>query len=153
MNQNSFGARGKLSVDDESYEIYRRTGSGAPTACPTARRFTLFGGLQSRLRRLVARTDKVRHDLTVGLEGRFHVHNQVLPTGRPLMASTVTGLSRLRSLSKTSQARRIQPLIRMASEPHTPWAQERRKDSEPSISHVILCSASRTPSVPYMVSG
>ncbi len=42
--------------------------------------------------------------------------------------------------------------MRMASEPHTPWAQERRKDSEPSISHLTLCRASSTRSVPYMVS-
>jgi hypothetical protein len=35
MNPNSFGASGKLSVDDESYEIYDWTGSRAPTACPT----------------------------------------------------------------------------------------------------------------------
>ena len=54
-------------------------------------------------------------------------------TGRPLIGSTVIGLAGLRSLSSVLQASRLRPLIRMASEPQTPWAQERRKVSEPSM--------------------
>ena len=47
---------------------------------------------------------------------------------------TVSGLSFLGSRSRIStlQASRLTPLIRIASEPHTPWAQERRKVSVPS---------------------
>ena len=47
------------------------------------------------------------------------------------------------------QARRLRPLMRIASEPQTPWAQLRRKVSEPSCSHLILCRASRMRSVGY----
>src|SRR5919205_2658821 len=73
-------------------------------------------------------------------------------TGRPLMGSTVMGLDVSRSFSSVLQARRLRPLMRMASEPQTPWAQERRNDRLPSTSHLTLCSASSTRSVPYMVS-
>src|SRR6478735_524824 len=72
-------------------------------------------------------------------------------TGRPLMGSTVMGLDVSRSFRRVLQARRLRPLMRMASEPHTPWAQERRKERVPSVSHFTLCKASRTRSVPYMV--
>ncbi len=74
-----------------------------------------------------------------------------LITGRPLIGSTVIGLSGLRSLSRALHASRLRPLIRMASEPHTPWAQDRRNVSEPSDSHLILCSASSRRSVPWAV--
>ncbi|COY45232.1 Uncharacterised protein [Mycobacterium tuberculosis] len=37
-----------------------------------------------------------------------------------------------RSRISTLQASRFTPLMRMASEPHTPWAQDRRKVSVPS---------------------
>ena len=46
-------------------------------------------------------------------------------------------------------ASRLRPLMRIASEPQMPWAHERRKLSEPSTSHLILCSASSTRSVGY----
>jgi hypothetical protein len=36
------------------------------------------------------------------------------------------------SLTSTLQASRLTPLMRIASDPHTPWAQERRKVSVPS---------------------
>ncbi|SLJ73946.1 Uncharacterised protein [Mycobacteroides abscessus subsp. abscessus] len=36
------------------------------------------------------------------------------------------------SFISTLQASRFTPLIRMASDPHTPWAQERRKVRVPS---------------------
>ena len=72
-------------------------------------------------------------------------------SGRPLIASTVIVLDVSRSLSSVLQARRLRPLMRIASEPQTPWAQDRRKDSEPSISHLILWRASSTRSVPYIV--
>src|SRR5690606_40369505 len=68
-----------------------------------------------------------------------------------LPISTVIGLDVSRSLSSVLQARRLRPLMRIASEPQTPWAQDRRKDSEPSISHLILWRASSTRSVPYIV--
>src|SRR5699024_6468677 len=41
-------------------------------------------------------------------------------TGRPLIGSAVIGLDRSRSLSRTLQARRLTPLIRIASEPQIP---------------------------------
>src|SRR5699024_6601733 len=62
--------------------------------------------------------------------------------GRPLIASTVMVLDVSRSFSSVLHARRLRPLMRMASEPHTPWAHERRKLSEPSMSHLILWRAS-----------
>ena len=68
-------------------------------------------------------------------------------TGRPLIGSTVIGSDGLTSLSSVLQASRFLPLIRIASEPQTPCAQERRKVSEPSRSHFTLCSASSTRSV------
>ena len=64
-----------------------------------------------------------------------------------MIGSTVIGLSGLTSLISVLQASRFLPLIRIASEPQTPWAQERRNDSEPSCSHLIWCSASSTRSV------
>jgi hypothetical protein len=60
------------------------------------------------------------------------------------MGSTVMGLSGLMSLISVLQASRLRPLIRMASDPQMPCAQERRKVSEPSCSHLILCRPSRT---------
>ena len=68
-------------------------------------------------------------------------------TGRPLIGSTVIGLPGLTSLISVLQASRFLPLIRIASEPQTPCAQDRRKDSDPSCSHLIWCSASSTRSV------
>ena len=58
-------------------------------------------------------------------------------TGRPRIGSTVMVsdlpfFSGSRSRISTLQASRLTPLMRMASEPHTPWAQERRKVSVPS---------------------
>ncbi len=70
-----------------------------------------------------------------------------LRTVSPLIGSTVIGLAGSRSFSSVLQASRLRPLIRMASEPQTPCAQERRKVSVPSISHLILCRASRTRSL------
>ncbi len=63
------------------------------------------------------------------------------------MGSTVIGCDGLTSLMSVLQARRFLPLMRIASEPHTPWAQERRKVSDPSRSHFTLWSASSTRSV------
>ena len=61
------------------------------------------------------------------------------------MASMVisSGMSR----TSTLQARRLTPLMRMASEPHTPCAHERRNDSEPSAYHLIWCNRLSTRSV------
>ena len=39
------------------------------------------------------------------------------------------------------QASRLRPLMSIASEPHTPWAQLRRKVSEPSCSHLTVWSS------------
>src|SRR3954447_9172441 len=52
---------------------------------------------------------------------------RALSTGRPLIGSTVIGLEGLPLLRRVLQASRFLPLIRIASDPHTPWAQERRK--------------------------
>ncbi len=60
------------------------------------------------------------------------------------MGSTVISLSGFRSLISVLQASRLRPLIRIASEPQTPCAQDRRNVSVPSCSHLILCSASST---------
>ncbi|CAM5589879.1 hypothetical protein SVIOM74S_00236 [Streptomyces violarus] len=65
-------------------------------------------------------------------------------TVRPFMASTVIGFSGLMSLISVLQARRFLPLMRIASEPQMPWAQERRNVRVPSSSHLILWRASRT---------
>ncbi|CAM5633546.1 hypothetical protein SBADM41S_00504 [Streptomyces badius] len=54
------------------------------------------------------------------------------------MASTVIGFSGLMSLISVLQASLFLPLIRIASEPQMPWAQERRNVSVPSRSHLIL---------------
>ena len=70
-------------------------------------------------------------------------------SGRPLIASTLIGFEMSRSLISVLQASRLRPLMRIASEPQMPCAQERRNVSEPSCSHLILCSASRTRSVGY----
>jgi hypothetical protein len=48
---------------------------------------------------------------------------------------------------RTLQASRLTPLMRIASEPQMPWAQERRKVSVPSWYHFTLFSASSTRSV------
>jgi len=63
------------------------------------------------------------------------------------MGSIVIGRLGSRSLSSTLQASRLRPLIRMASEPQMPCAHDRRKVSEPSTSHLIVCRASSTRSV------
>jgi hypothetical protein len=70
-----------------------------------------------------------------------------LSTGRPLIGSTVIGSPGFTSLRSVLQASRFLPLIRIASEPQTPWAQDRRNVSDPSRSHFTLCSASSTRSV------
>ena len=76
-----------------------------------------------------------------------------LRTVRPLMASTVIGLvptpslTAVMSLISVLHASRLRPLMRIASEPQMPCAQERRKVSVPSSSHLILWSASRTRSL------
>lgn len=54
------------------------------------------------------------------------------------MASTVIGFSGLMSLISVLQASLFLPLIRIASEPQMPCAQERRNVSVPSCSHLIL---------------
>ncbi len=72
-----------------------------------------------------------------------------LTTGRPLIGSIVIGLCGSTSLSRVLQASRLRPLIRIASEPQTPCAHERRKVREPSSSHLTLCIASSTRSVPW----
>ena len=63
-------------------------------------------------------------------------------SGSPWMGSTLT--SSPRSLSNTLQANRLTPLTRMASDPQTACAQERRNDSEPSTYHFRWCKASRS---------
>ena len=70
--------------------------------------------------------------------------------GRPLIGSTVIGLVMSRSFSRVLHARRLRPLMRIASEPQMPCAQERRNETDPSSSHLILCSASSTRSVRYI---
>src|SRR5687768_10272168 len=55
-----------------------------------------------------------------------------------------------RSLISVLHARRLRPLMRMASDPQMPCAHDRRKVSEPSCSHLILWSASSTRSVGYI---
>ncbi len=70
-------------------------------------------------------------------------------SGRPLIASTKIGFVRSRSFIRVLHARRLRPLIRIASEPQMPCAHERRNVSEPSCSHLILWSASRIRSVEY----
>src|SRR5680860_1645838 len=47
--------------------------------------------------------------------------------GSPLIASTYTGLVMSRSFIRVLHARRLRPLMRMASEPQMPCAHERRK--------------------------
>ncbi len=54
------------------------------------------------------------------------------------MASIVIGFSGLRSLISVLQASLFLPLIRMASEPQMPCAQDRRNVSVPSWFHLIL---------------
>ena len=66
-------------------------------------------------------------------------------TGRP--GSGATEMRRPSWSTRILQASRLRPLMSMASEPHTPWAQERRKVSVPSCSHFTLCSRSRTRSM------
>src|SRR6266699_593863 len=63
-----------------------------------------------------------------------------LMTGKPSIGSIVTLLPTSRI--STLQARRLRPLMRMASEPQTPCAQERRYVSVPSIVHLIVFKAS-----------
>src|SRR5229473_6810514 len=63
-----------------------------------------------------------------------------LMTGKPSIGSIVTFSPTSRM--STLQARRLRPLMRMASEPHTPCAQERRYVKEPSIVHLTVLSAS-----------
>src|SRR5918995_7257066 len=60
------------------------------------------------------------------------------------------GFEMSRSLMRVLHASRFRPLMRMASEPQMPCAHERRNVSEPSCSHLILCSASSTRSVAYI---
>src|SRR5688572_8989470 len=60
------------------------------------------------------------------------------------------GFEMSRSLMSVLQASRLRPLMRMASEPQMPCAHDRRNVSEPSCSHLILCSASSTRSVAYI---
>lgn len=55
--------------------------------------------------------------------------SMVMVVGFPLPA--------IRSFTNTLHARRLTPLMRMASEPQTPWAQERRKVTEPSRYHLM----------------
>ena len=56
-----------------------------------------------------------------------------------MIGSMVTSffLSPIRSLTNTLQHNRFRPLIRMASEPQTPCAQDRRKVSVPSMYHLM----------------
>ena len=64
-------------------------------------------------------------------------------TGRPGSGATV--IRRLPSCSTRSlQASRLRPLMSIASEPHTPWAHERRNVSVPSCSYLTRWSRSRT---------
>ena len=86
-------------------------------------------------------------DLAVRLEERLHVDDEVLLERQALDGLDVIGCAMSRSLIRVLQARRLRPLIRIASEPQMPWAHERRKVSEPSSSHLILCRASSTRSV------
>ena len=60
-------------------------------------------------------------------------------SGRPLIGSTVISvfLAVTTSLTNTLQPRRFRPLIRIASEPQMPCAQERRKVRLPSMYHLM----------------
>jgi hypothetical protein len=91
------------------------------------------GGLQPLAGGLAAVGDEERHDRPVGLEERLHVDQEVLLQRQPLSGSTVTVVPR--SFISTLQASRLTPLIRIASEPQMPCAQDRRKVSEPSTFH------------------
>ena len=51
------------------------------------------------------------------------------------------------SLMSSVQARRLTPLMTIASEPQTPWTQERRSASVPSWWYFTSWMASRTLSV------
>ena len=62
-------------------------------------------------------------------------------TGRPrigsiVMVSCLFGFFGSMSRIRTLHANRLTPLMRIASEPHTPCAQERRKVSVPSRYHL-----------------
>ena len=56
--------------------------------------------------------------------GRPRIGSMVMVSGLPFLGS--------RSRIRTLQANRLTPLIRIASEPHTPCAQDRRNVSVPS---------------------
>src|SRR5215207_8076462 len=60
------------------------------------------------------------------------------------------GFEMSRSLIRVLHASRLRPLMRIASDPQMPCAQERRKVRDPSCSHLILWSASSTRSVAYI---
>ena len=66
-------------------------------------------------------------------------------TGSPGSGATVIFLPSWST--RILQASRLRPLMSIASEPHTPWAQERRKVSVPSCSYLTVWSRSRTRSI------
>src|SRR5215472_8525738 len=68
-----------------------------------------------------------------------------LITGKPNIGSIVTLLPTSRI--NTLHARRLSPLMRIASEPQTPCAQERRYVSVPSIVHLMVFNASSKRSI------
>ena len=68
-----------------------------------------------------------------------------LLTGSPRSGSTVIWSPTSRT--STLQASRLVPLMSMASEPQMPWAQERRKVSDPSRFHFTQWSRSSTRSI------
>ena len=63
-----------------------------------------------------------------------------LITGRP--GSGAMLILRPSWSTRILQASRLRPLMSMASEPHTPWAQDRRNVRLPSCSHLIVWSRS-----------
>ena len=79
----------------------------------------------------------------VGVEERLHVDDQVLEHRQALDRLDRDRVAApARSSISTLQASRLTPLMRMASEPQTPCAHERRNASEPSRFHFTSCSAS-----------
>ena len=67
-------------------------------------------------------------------------------TGRPGSGATVIRLPPSWS-TRILQARRLRPLISIASDPQTPCAHDRRNVSVPSCSYLTLWSRSRTRSI------
>ena len=91
----------------------------------SSKRSRSLGALQALAGRDCLVVDQVGHDRAIGGEERLHVDDQVLDD-----AVAAQRLDRDRrvptSLTSVLQARRLRPLMSMASEPQTPCAHERR---------------------------